>query len=86
VKTRQRLIGIAALLMVEADGFLDPAIYHAGRQIAVAGMVTGKETRKLGQINDTYPVLVSKELYLWPLSAQDNGPCFHIGAGAGTVF
>ena len=72
--------------LVETEGFLDPAVYRAGRQITVAGMVTGKETRKLGQVNYPYPVLVSKELYLWPQSAQDNGPRFHIGAGVGTMF
>jgi len=72
--------------LVEVEGFLDPAIYRAGRWITVAGAATGKETRKLGQINYTYPVLNSKELYLWPLSGQDSGPRFHIGVGVGTGF
>jgi len=72
--------------LVEVESFLDPAIYSAGRQITVAGVATGKEMRKLGQINYTYPVLTSKELYLWPLSEQDNTPRFHIGAGVGTIF
>jgi outer membrane lipoprotein len=46
--------------------FIDPEIYGRGREITVAGEIIGKETRPLGKSDYTYPVIMVKELHLWP--------------------
>ena len=45
--------------------FLDPAIYSSGRKITIAGEIIGKETKPLGEITYTYPVIAVKQIYLW---------------------
>jgi outer membrane lipoprotein len=72
--------------LVEVDGFSDPAVYGPGRQVTLVGVVMGKETRRLGQINYTYPVIKGTEVYLWPLQEVSNEPRFNIGVGVGTIF
>ncbi len=51
--------------VIRQPGFLDPAIYSAGREITVAGEVAGKEVQPLGNSQYTYPVVAAKELHLW---------------------
>jgi outer membrane lipoprotein len=72
--------------LVEVDGFVDPAVYGPGRQVTFVGVITGKETRKLGNLNYTYPVMKGTEVYLWPLQEVSNEPRFHIGVGVGGIF
>jgi outer membrane lipoprotein len=45
--------------------FLDPELYRRGRKVTVAGEIVGKETKKLGSLNYTYPVVKVKEIHLW---------------------
>ncbi len=65
-------------------GFLDPAIYKPGRKISVAGVVVGYEVRPLGEITYRYPVIESREVYLW---AEDeyyrSEPAVRFGIGVG---
>lgn len=51
--------------IVRYAGFLDPAIFQAGREITVAGEVAGKEFLPLGRTQYSYPVLMAKEIHLW---------------------
>ena len=51
--------------LVRYPGFLDPAIYEKGREITVVGKIVGKELIPLGEVQYTYPVILSKEIYLW---------------------
>jgi outer membrane lipoprotein len=44
---------------------LDPEIYRPGKKITVAGVVSGKERRSLGETTYTYPVLSVRQLVLW---------------------
>ena len=44
---------------------LDPIIYRQGRFIAMAGTLTGSRKKMLGDIEYTYPVFDTKEIYLW---------------------
>jgi outer membrane lipoprotein len=67
--------------IVETSGFLDPAIYRAGREITVAGTLVAEEVRPLGKMNYTYPVLQSREIYLWPVQGPLNRPRFYFGVG-----
>lgn len=47
------------------EGYLDTAIYSMGREVTVAGEVLGKRLRPLGEIQYQYPLIKSKELYLF---------------------
>jgi len=45
--------------------FFDPEVYRKGARITLGGEIVGKETRPLGEIQYTYPVVAIRELYLW---------------------
>jgi len=45
--------------------FLDPHLYRKGREITVAGEIIGEKTQLLGQMEYRYPLLLSKQIYLW---------------------
>jgi outer membrane lipoprotein len=47
------------------EGYLDTAIYSRGREVTVAGEVIGEKTRPLGEIQYSYLLVKSKELYLF---------------------
>ncbi len=72
--------------IVEAPGFLDPAIYSQGRKVTFVGSVSGKEERPLGNTSYVYPVITSKELYLWPMEDPWDRPRFIFGIGIGKTF
>lgn len=67
------------------EGFLDPAIYAAGKKITVLGEVHGKKVQPLKQMEYTYPVLLPREHHLWK-SDTYGGSFFHLGIGVGGVF
>jgi outer membrane lipoprotein len=46
--------------------YLDSFVYAPGREITVAAEVQGTRHKALGPDNYTYPVVLSKELKLWP--------------------
>ena len=52
--------------LVEATGFLDPAIYARGRLITVVGVIKGKVTQNIGDYTYTFPELTAYSYYLWP--------------------
>ena len=73
--------------IMTTPGFLDPAIYSAGRRITVAGTVVGKEVRPLGEIPYTYPLIEQREIYLWPKEEPAAAePKVHLGVGIGIGF
>ncbi len=45
-------------------GYLDTAIYSSGKRITVAGVISGKTIRPLGEIQYTYPLIKSIEIRL----------------------
>ena len=47
------------------DSYLDPYVYSKGRKITVAGELLGDEVRPLGEMDYRYPLVFSKQLYLW---------------------
>jgi outer membrane lipoprotein len=51
--------------IVKKIGILDPAIYEKGREITVAGEISGKEELPLGEIKYAYPVVTATQLILW---------------------
>lgn len=78
--------GSKGRFIVMAEGFLDPAIYRAGRQVTLVGKVVGKDVRPIGKIEYVYPLIEMKELYLWPLEESANEPRFYFGVGIGKSF
>lgn len=51
--------------------YLDTAIYTQGKNLTVAGEIKGKKIQPLGEIEYTYPLIASKELYLWPEEQEE---------------
>ncbi len=52
--------------LVMMDGFLDPAVYRAGREVTVVGEVRGLAERPIGEVMYGFPILQGRYLYLWP--------------------
>ena len=52
--------------MVHTSDFLDPKVYVKGREVTVAGIVTGIEMAPVGKANYPYVVLTARQIYLWP--------------------
>lgn len=51
--------------LMKAIGFLDPVVYRTDRRITVYGRLAGQETRKIGDLPYTYPVVQADTYYLW---------------------
>ena len=68
--------------LVLTPQYLETAIYRPGRALTVAGEVQGQRELPVGETFYRYPVLVPRELYLWPEGDDDYFP-FHIGFGFG---
>lgn len=47
------------------SGFLDPAVFSQGREITVAGKISGSESSLIGEYEYTYPVVNMSEYHLW---------------------
>jgi len=69
--------------LVHFKGFMDPAIYAGGKKITVLGEVAGQKVMPLKEIEYRYPVLLSREHYLWKPEDFFGGPSFNIGIGVG---
>lgn len=65
-------------------GFKDPAIYSRNRRITIAGVFTGLEKRRLGEMDYRYPVIEPVEHYLW--RSPYGEPSVGIGVGIGIGF
>jgi outer membrane lipoprotein len=53
--------------LVLAGDYLDPYEFRRGRKITVAGEILGHRTKPIGQMEYRYPLLSSKQIYLWPV-------------------
>jgi len=52
--------------LVLADKYLDSYIFRRGRKITVAGEILGEKVKPIGEMDYRYPLLSSKQIYLWP--------------------
>ena len=52
--------------LVLVDKYLDPYVYRSGTNITVAGEISGEKIKSLGEMDYRYPLLSSKQIYLWP--------------------
>ena len=51
--------------IILVEGYVDPYVFRRGRRITVAGEVLGKKVMRLGELEYPYPLLLSKQIYLW---------------------
>ncbi len=58
--------------LVKVEGFLDPAIYAAGREFTVVGILSGMTEGKVGEFDYKFPVIASQGYYLWPQVRQND--------------
>jgi outer membrane lipoprotein len=65
--------------LIVADKYLDPYVFQPGRKITVAGEIQGEETRPLGKMTYRYPVLLSKQIYLWEVYYNYPYPYYYYG-------
>ncbi len=72
-----RTNGVKGRFLIYTLVYIDPDVYAPGREITVAGEIEGT-TLKLSENSEltkyTYPVLVSKELKLWPRTRGPEEP------------
>jgi outer membrane lipoprotein len=72
--------------LVQADEFLDPALFKPGALLTVVGTISGSESRTIGGFSYRHPRLVPTEIKLWPTTPDRTSPAFHFGVGVGTYF
>ena len=70
--------------LLDRTGFLEPADYAAGRQVTAVGTVTGTLEGKVGEADYTYPVIHTRQLYLWPPERSYGGGSSFFGFGVGS--
>lgn len=56
----------AGRFLAQLPGFYDPAIYAAGREITVRGVLTGVREQAIGDYIYRYPQVQVAGVYLWP--------------------
>jgi outer membrane lipoprotein len=61
----QETVASEGRFLVRVEKYLDPYIYRRGRKITVAGEILGSEVRPIGKMEYRYPLILSKEIYLW---------------------
>jgi outer membrane lipoprotein len=52
--------------LVSVDQYLDSYIYRRGKKITVAGEIQGEMIKPLGEMDYRYPLLLTRQYYLWP--------------------
>jgi outer membrane lipoprotein len=63
--------------LILADNYLDPYIFRRGRKITVAGEIAGGKIKPLGEMEYRYPVVSSKQIYLWPVYYYQPYPYYY---------
>jgi outer membrane lipoprotein len=70
--------------LVRSARFIDPAIFPPGTLITVVGRLQGSESRLIGKMRYTYPVIEPIETKKWSAGSNPSSR-FHFGIGIGTV-
>lgn len=71
--------------LIRSGQFIDPALFSQGTLITVVGRLQGVETRPIGEMDYTYPVIDPIEIKKWRPDSYSS-PRFHFGVGIGTYF
>lgn len=64
-------------------GYLETVDYAPGRLVTITGPLQETQTRKLGETDYPYPVIVANDLKLWKQHTPREEPRFHFGIGIG---
>jgi len=56
--------------IAKINGFIDPAVYAAGRELSVYGVMIGTENRKVGEYDYLYPMVNVTSYHLWPVPVK----------------
>jgi len=51
--------------LIRSNQYLDPYIFRKGRKITVGGEILAEEIKPLGKMDYHYPLVLSKQIYLW---------------------
>jgi outer membrane lipoprotein len=52
--------------LILSDQYLDPYVFRRGKKITLAGEMIGEKIKPLGEMGYRYPLVSSKQIYLWP--------------------
>jgi len=63
--------------LILVDKYLDPYLFQRGRKITVAGEMIGEKIKPLGETDYRYPIVSSKQIYLWPQYYHQPYPYFY---------
>ncbi|MCK9531932.1 MAG: Slp family lipoprotein [Gammaproteobacteria bacterium] len=66
--------------LARIEGFADPADYGQGKEITVRGVVSGSETRQIGDYSYRYPVVNVERVHVWaprPVVAEPAYPYYY---------
>jgi outer membrane lipoprotein len=63
--------------LILTEQYLDPYLFRRGRKITVAGEIQGEKIKPLGEMDYRYPVVSSKQIYLWPVYYYPPYPYYH---------
>ena len=66
----RRTVRTGGRFLVFTASRLDPLVYSPGRDLTVAGEVTGTEEKGLGEAGIPYPLVHAVEMKLWPREPQ----------------
>ncbi len=67
---------------VTVQGFLDPAVYGAGREVTITGRLAGTTAGKIGAADYTYPIVNASRVHLWQ-PYYDYYPSYYYGLSFG---
>ncbi len=63
--------------LILAEKYLDPYLFPKGMKVTVAGEILGEKTKPIGEMDYRYPLLSSKQLYVWPEYYYHPYPTFY---------
>ncbi len=66
--------------LLQREGYLETVDYAPGRLVTVRGPLSDSESGKVGDTSYLYPVVNSREIYLWPRGGRSD-PRIHFGVG-----
>lgn len=72
--------GIAASegrFLILADKYLDPYLFRKGRKVTVVGEILCEKIKPLGEMDYRYPLLSSRQIYLWPEYVYEPYPYYY---------
>lgn len=69
--------------IVHYPGYLETVVYQPGRLVTVEGRVVGRETRRVGEADYTYPQVGADSVYLWPEGQERDRVRVGVGVGIG---